>query len=157
MTVDTDVITPITEGNRNQVDIPDGEMTTPTRVRAYPRVADDPPLESVPVGISVITRGWAFIRDAVWRLAESEPYTSTPASVAEMVAYTRAGGWVRGQRPWWREAPGYLYGAFAVAVTATGHLAIWIVQRPSRVAATALVAWLLGFAWSADALWWWPR
>lgn len=93
-------------------------------------------------------------RDKSWwvqrgkRLASCSPYTDRPPSVAEVVAYVRAGGFVPGEHPWWVEAPGYAYGALvAVPVTAVGYALMWIVQRPTRLLCVLFVAVLLALAW----------
>lgn len=85
---------------------------------------------------------------AAQRLVEVRPYTDRPASIRDVVAYTRAGGWVPGEHPWWVEAPGHVYGwVVAVPVTVGLYAVAWVLQRPSRLLVFLLVAGLLWLAW----------
>lgn len=81
-------------------------------------------------------------------LAAVRPYTDRPASIRDVVVYTRSGGWVPGEHPWWVEAPGHAYGwLVAVPVTVGLYSVAWILQRPSRLLLFVLVAGLLWLAW----------
>jgi hypothetical protein len=84
----------------------------------------------------------------VWtRLMACSPYTGRPAAIRDVVAYTRAGGWVPGEHAWWVELPGYAYGwLIAIPVTIALYGISWVLQRPSRLAMVALVAGLLWWA-----------
>ena len=82
------------------------------------------------------------------RLKGCSPDADRPASIRDVVDYTRAGGWVPGEHPWWVEAPGYLYGALvAIPVTVALYAVAWILQRPSRLALACFTAVLLWWAW----------
>ena len=60
--------------------------------------------------------------------------TSTPATLADVIAYTRAGGWVPGERVAWLEWVGKTYGwLVAVPVTGIAYLGVWFIQRPTRL------------------------
>jgi hypothetical protein len=87
------------------------------------------------------------------RLASCAPYTDRPPSLADVVTYVRAGGFVPGEQPWWVEAPGYVYGAVvAVPFTAAGYAVIWTVQRPTRLLLVLYVLALVAAAWFAPTL-----
>lgn len=82
------------------------------------------------------------------RLRDCSPYADRPASVRDVVDYTRAGGWVPGDHPLWVELPGYVYGwLVAVPVTVTLYAVAWVLQRPSRLALACFTTVLLGWAW----------
>lgn len=64
-----------------------------------------------------------------------------PASVAEVVAYTRDGEWVPGEMHPALETAGRIYGyGVAVPVTCAAYALAWLVQRPTRL----LIALVLG-------------
>lgn len=82
------------------------------------------------------------------RLASCAPYTDRPPSLADVVGYVKAGGFVPGEHPWWVEAPGYVYGALvAVPATAVGYAVICTVQKPTRLLLVLFVLALLIAAW----------
>jgi hypothetical protein len=85
---------------------------------------------------------------AMWdRLSECSPYSGRPASIRDVVSYTRAGGWVPGEHEWYWELPGYLYGyLIAIPVTVGLYGVSWVLQRPGRLAVVALVIGLLWLA-----------
>lgn len=144
----------VTQGNRNGLG---EEGTTPgDPIEARARVGVGARLRLRALGgwvgrflfrVPLVTLGgWL---EGLWRgLAGSSPYADRPASIRDVVDYTRAGGWVPGEHPWWVEAPGYVYGALvAVPVTVVLYGVAWVLQRPSRLALTCLVGWLLYRAW----------
>lgn len=120
----------------------------PARVEptaAGPKV--DPPSESTFGERRRRAVAWATARGG--RLASCKPYTDRPPSVADVVAYVKAGGFVPGDHPRWIELPGYAYGALvAVPVTVAGYSLMWVVQRPSRLALVLFVLGLLWLAWN---------
>lgn len=65
---------------------------------------------------------------------------TSPPSLADLAAYTRAGDWIPGERHPWLEAAGKVYG-YLVALPASAALyAIsLIMQRPGRLVLTAFV------------------
>lgn len=66
-----------------------------------------------------------------------------PPSLAELWAYTRAGGWMPGeQRTFW-ERVGQVYGLIAIAVTAATYLGLFLLARPERLLGLALVLGVL--------------
>lgn len=96
---------------------------------------------------SLITLG-SWLAGIARRLAGCSPYADRPASIRDVVDYTRQGGWVPGEHPWWVEAPGYAYGALvAIPVTVALYAIAWVLQRPSRLILACLVALLLAVAW----------
>jgi hypothetical protein len=64
-----------------------------------------------------------------------------PASIGDLIAYTRSGDWVPGDRHPALEAAGKAYG-YLIAVTGSVALygAAWVIQRPTRFAVAAAVA-----------------
>src|SRR5262249_60292002 len=71
---------------------------------------------------------------ALGRALSCAPYSGRPAAIKAVVEYTRAGGWVPGDHPWWVEAAGYVYGAvIAIPVTTILYTISWLVQRPTRL------------------------
>lgn len=104
-------------------------------------------LGRVPVRGSLIAVGsWFALLGR--RLKGCSPYADRPASIRDVVDYTRAGGWVPGDHPFWVELPGYIYG-WLVAVPATVVLygVAWVLQRPSRLALAVFTVVLLWWAW----------
>lgn len=104
---------------------------------------------SVPVDESV--RGPTETESPVvtmWsRLQTVAPYSGRPASIRDVVEYTRAGGWVPGDHEWWVELPGYVYGyVVAIPVTVGLNTVAWVLQRFTRLLMVALVAGLLWWA-----------
>lgn len=96
------------------------------------------------------------------RIRDARPYTAQPASIRDVVEYTRAGGWIPGDHPWWWESPGYAYGVIvAIPLTIMTHMALWVAQRPGRVFTVSVLYGLLLFAgvqlgaWWVDLLWAW--
>lgn len=88
---------------------------------------------------------WARQKARAAGAAQASPYTARPESVAQTVAYVRAGQFVPGDHPVWVELPGYLYGGLvAVPLTVAGNALVWMAQRPSRL---ALVMFVLGLVW----------
>ena len=72
---------------------------------------------------------------------------ATPATVHQVWKYTRAGGWVPGKRARRIEFFGKLYGyLIAVPVTALAFIALWFVQRPTRVVFGVILWFALGWA-----------
>lgn len=77
---------------------------------------------------------WGWLRVLGRRLRDCAPYTDRPASIHDVVTYTRAGGWVPGEHPWWVEAPGHVYGwVIAIPVTVALYIVAWVVQRGCRL------------------------
>lgn len=118
------------------------EAQAQTRARARPLA-----ILFARLGVSVIALGsWLAVLGR--RLRGCSPYADRPASIRDVVDYTRAGGWVPGEHPWWVEAPGYVYGALvAVPVTVALYAVAWVLQRPSRLALACFTVLLLGWAW----------
>lgn len=78
------------------------------------------------------------------RIRGAKPYAARPASVRDVVDYTRAGGWIPGDHPWWWESPGYAYGVLiAIPATITLYIASWVLQKMGRVFAVCLIYSLL--------------
>jgi hypothetical protein len=76
-----------------------------------------------------------------------DAWAETPASVRACLDYTRAGGWMPGDRAPWLEVLGKAYGyGIAVPATVVGFAALWIVQKPTRLFLTVLVVVLLRVA-----------
>jgi hypothetical protein len=66
-----------------------------------------------------------------------------PPSLAELWAYTRAGGWMPGdQRTFW-ERVGQVYGLIAIAITAAAYLGLFLIARPERLLGLAFVLGVL--------------
>jgi hypothetical protein len=76
-----------------------------------------------------------------------DAWAETPASVRACLDYTRAGGWMPGDRAPWLEwlGKGYGYG-IAVPATVVGFAALWVVQKPTRLFLTVLAMVLLRVA-----------
>lgn len=86
-------------------------------------------------------------RDRARRVAQCSPWRDRPASLAEIEAHTRAGGWVPGDWPWWVELPGWIYGyGIALPVHAVSYAVLWVIQRPGRLLVVCFVAALLWVA-----------
>lgn len=86
---------------------------------------------------------WGHVAGHGRVLRDVRPYAARPVSIRDVVAYTRVGGWVPGDHPWWVEAPGYAWGVIiAVPLTITGNIVLFVLQRPLRAAAVTLV-WLM--------------
>ncbi len=82
------------------------------------------------------------------RLANCQPYTAQPASIASVVEHTRRGGWIPGEHPWWWEAPGYAWGYLvAIPGSAVGYAFLWLLQRPAWLLFVAFVLTMLTKAW----------
>lgn len=78
------------------------------------------------------------------RIQQVSPWRDRPASLAEIEAHTRAGGWVPGDHPFWVELPGWVYGyCFALPLSAASYALLWVLQRPSRLLITLFIATLL--------------
>lgn len=95
------------------------------------------------------------------RLADSDPYTGQPASIRDVVEYTRKGGWVGGEHGQLLESPGYVYGVtVAIPLTMILHALCWSLQKMGRV---LFIAGLIGLLWLAQVdvigrmktAWWW--
>ncbi len=144
----------VTHGKRNgdgtEEEGGTGPIEDPARVgpRLRPRVrALVGRLGRIPLRIPLVALG-SWLAGLWRRLASCSPYADRPASIRDVVDYTRAGGWVPGEHPLWVEAPGYLYGALvAVPVTVALYAVAWVLQRPSRLILACFVAWLLAVAW----------
>ena len=99
--------------------------------------ANGQPRASAREGSGTIAAGLAQLR----RVTGAGFLRQTPASIADVAAYTKAGGWMPGNQARWLETCGKLYG-YLVAVPATAglFLVVWFVQRPTRLGfAVALV------------------
>lgn len=74
-------------------------------------------------------------------------FRDPPPAVAELVAYTRSGDWVPGERSEWLEFFGRAYGwLVAVPVSLGLYSVAWLLQRPMRVLFTCLVISLVWLA-----------
>jgi len=82
------------------------------------------------------------------RGARGSVWSESPASIAELVAYTAAGDWVPGERAPVLEFLGKAYGYLvAVPVSIALYAVAWLLQRPGRFALACfvgLVVWLGG-------------
>lgn len=78
------------------------------------------------------------------RIARKSLYADAPASVADIVTYTRSGSWMPGQAAPVLEALGKAYG-YAVAVPASLALytVAWLVQRPARLGLAVVIGSIL--------------
>lgn len=88
---------------------------------------------------TVVVKGRERLMQALMALLGARP-----SSIAALLAYTRAGGWVPGERPDWVEWPGKAYGyVVAVPVTAALYAVAAVVARPSRLLLAGVVLGLL--------------
>jgi len=69
-------------------------------------------------------------------------WESSPASPAEVARYAAAGEWCAPESRWRWAGLAWAYGPAAL-VTVVCHLVTWVVQRPGRVAALAVLAGLV--------------
>lgn len=70
----------------------------------------------------------------------SELWSTPPTSVADLLAYTRSGAWVPGERAPVLEAAGKAYGYLvAVPVSVLLYAVAWLLQRPGRLLLGAVV------------------
>jgi hypothetical protein len=80
------------------------------------------------------------------RATRSSIWSESPASIADLVAYTAAGDWVLGEKAPVLEFLGKAYGYLvAVPVSVVLYAVAWLLQRPGRFALAwlvALVVWL---------------
>lgn len=84
------------------------------------------------------------VNGKVRRLPSVDPWTGRPPSLKSVCDYTRAGGWVPGERSWQVELPGKFYGyCVAIPVLAVLYAVSFVLARPSRLLIVALVALLL--------------
>lgn len=68
------------------------------------------------------------------------PFHSAPASVADVIAYTRSGDWVPGEQARVLEAAGKAYGwVIAVPLSIAAYALVWVLQRPARAFLAAAV------------------
>lgn len=68
------------------------------------------------------------------------PFHSAPASIAEVITYTRSGDWVPGEQARLLEAAGKAYGwLIAVPLSIAAYALVWILQRPARMVLAAAV------------------
>lgn len=113
------------------------ERVAPTRIGTATRKVGST-TTSVAASVASLTSRYAATPDA---LAEK------PASVRECIAYTKAGGWMPGDRAPWLENIGKAYG-YCIAVPATVLMDSieWIVQKPTRLFLTVLAVTLLKVA-----------
>lgn len=106
-------------------------------------------------------RAWGTTQRVGRRIHTSDPYTGAPASIRDVVAYTRKGGWIGGDHGRLAESPGYAYGVVvAIPVTMILHALCWTLQKMGRVASVALIVGLLRLAHvdvvgAVTAKWWW--
>jgi hypothetical protein len=124
------------------VDIPATDVTSrarvervaPTRIGTATRKVGSS-TTAVASSVASLTSRYAATPDA---LAEK------PASVRECIAYTKAGGWMPGDRAPWLENIGKAYG-YCIAIPATAALDVleWFVQRPTRFLGAVLVLGLI--------------
>lgn len=71
----------------------------------------------------------------------SSPFHSAPASVADVIAYTRSGDWVPGEQARLLEAAGKAYGwIVAVPLSIAAYALVWVLQRPARMLLASIVA-----------------
>lgn len=83
--------------------------------------------------------------DVARRAGQADLYRHPPASMEALVAHTRRGDWVPGERHRALEATGHVYGwLVAIPVSAVLYGAAWVLQRPTRV---LIVAVLCAVAW----------
>ena len=75
------------------------------------------------------------------RTRRSSIWSESPASIADLVAYTAAGDWVPGEQAPVLEFLGKAYGYLvAVPVSVALYAVAWLLQRPGRFALACLVA-----------------
>lgn len=140
----------VAESKRNGIAQTATGPQAPIEARAYVREGARLHVEPGDSAVPALRLRIAFSRAVAWiwawskahgaALLKCKPYTDRPASIRDQVQYTLAGGWVAGEREWWKEAPGYLYGfVVAIPVTILGNTTMWIIQRPLRVLAVALI------------------
>lgn len=97
---------------------------------------------------------WSHDKTAAERAApdplRSSLWSQAPASPADVLAYTRSGAWVPGDRAAVLEAAGKVYG-YGIALPATLGLyaAAWTLQRPTRLLATVVFVALLVASWGS--------
>lgn len=109
------------------------EPNAQTRARTRARLAA--------VGDRARAAGSAVSRD----IRQIPVFHTPPPALAEIVAYTKSGAWVPGERAPWLEFLGKTYGwALAVPISVALYVVAWLLQRPARVAITAVV---LGIVW----------
>lgn len=78
------------------------------------------------------------------RLPSVDPWTGRPPSLRSVWDYTRAGGWVPGDRSALVEFPGKFYGyCIAIPVLAVLYAVSLLVARPSRLLVAVLVLGLI--------------
>lgn len=128
------------------------EKNRSNRNRAWARVGARPHVEIAGTAETetalriAVSRIWGWITARWVALLACRPYTDKPASIRDVVTYTLAGGWVSGEREWYKELPGYIYGGLiAIPVTIILNSTLWVLQRPMRVMAVALILAL--FKW----------
>lgn len=116
----------------------------------------DPPKVAVSTGararaIHILRSLGTFLLGQLVRVRDSSPYTYQPASIRDVVAYTKRGGWIPGKHPWWVESPGYGFGwLVAIPVTVVTVPLLFVTQRPMRAAAFGVTYGLLiwsGVGW----------
>lgn len=67
-------------------------------------------------------------------------WSASPASVADLLAYTRSGAWVPGERALVLEAAGKAYGYLVAVPTSVALYAVaWLLQRPARLLLAVVV------------------
>jgi len=80
------------------------------------------------------------------RAARGSIWAESPASIADLLAYTKAGDWVPGEQAPVLEFLGKVYGYLVAVPTSIALYAVaWLLQRPGRLALAcfvALVVWL---------------
>jgi hypothetical protein len=83
----------------------------------------------------------------LWRVAIGDlpsPWSAPPVTLASLVRYARDADWCAQDSVGWRRA-GQAYLCFAIPVSFLFYVAAWVVQRPGRLAAAAilgLIVWL---------------
>lgn len=131
------------------VDIPTPDVTSRARVERVAPTRIGPKLRRVGTTTTNLTTGAASsVASLTSRYAATpDALAEKPASVRECIAYTKAGGWMPGDRAPWLEYIGKAYGC-CIAVPATAALDVleWFVQRPTRFFGAVLVLALLRFA-----------
>jgi hypothetical protein len=95
----------------------------------------------------VTARTWTLGLGQVRRFTGPGWLDATPATVGQVLAYTRAGGWIPGDRARWLEAFGKVYGfVVAVPVTVAAFVTLWFIQRPTRVVGGVLLWYAVRWA-----------
>lgn len=112
-----------------------GDEEANARPRAGAHAQGTQTAETAPAGVTQRGRQRSQLLD---QLTPPEPWRHRPASLAAMWRYARRGGWTGTTGPA-RTAGVWWYRLVAVPVTLLCHYAAWIIARPSRTVALAIV------------------